>query len=76
LPEILNVKAIEGLLGSKFAEVAFARHARAAQDEMRELAEEFQSLIERTSVETPNIDLLKNYVDEYEAAQQTVPHDG
>jgi 2-dehydropantoate 2-reductase len=65
LPEILNVKAIQGLLGSKFAEVAFARHARAAQDEMRELADEFRSLIDRTSVETPNIDLLKDYVDEY-----------
>ena len=30
LPETLNVKALEGLLGSKFAEVAYARHARAA----------------------------------------------
>ena len=39
LPEILNVKAIQGLLGSKFAEVAFARHARAARDEMGELAD-------------------------------------
>jgi len=63
LPEILNVKAIEGLLGSKFAEVAFARHARAARDEMGELADEFQSLVEQTSIATPNINLLRNYVD-------------
>ena len=69
LPELLLVKAIQRLLGSKFAEIAFSLHARAAQDEMRELADEFRSLIERTSVETPNIDLLKNYVDEYEATQ-------
>ena len=63
LPEILNVKAIEGLLGSKFAEVAFARHARAARDEFGELADEFQSLVEQTSIATPNINLLRSYVD-------------
>jgi len=63
LPEILNVKAIEGLLGSKFAEVAFARHARAARDETGELADEFQSLAEQTSIATPNIELLRNYTD-------------
>ena len=63
LPEILNVKAIEGLLGSKFAEVAFARHARAARDEFGELADEFQSLVEQTSIATPNINLLRGYVD-------------
>ena len=63
LPEILNVKAVQGLLGSKFAEVAFARHARAARDEMEELADEFQSLAEQTSIATPNIKLLRNYAD-------------
>jgi 2-dehydropantoate 2-reductase len=63
LPEILNVKAIEGLLGSKFAEVAFARHARAARDEFGELADEFRSLVEQTSIATPNINLLREYVD-------------
>lgn len=62
LPEILNVKAIQGLLGSKFAEVAFARHARAARDEMGELTDEFHSLVEQTSIATPNINLLKNYI--------------
>ena len=63
LPEILNVKAIQGLLGSKFAEVAFARHARAARDEFGELADEFQSLVKQTSIATPNINLLRGYVD-------------
>ena len=63
LPEILNVKAIEGLLGSKFAEVAFARHARAARDEFGELGDEFQSLVEQTSIATPNIDLLRGYIE-------------
>jgi 2-dehydropantoate 2-reductase len=62
LPETLSVKAVQSLLGSKFAEVAFALHAAAARDEMMELTDEFQGLIERTSIETPNIDLLKSYV--------------
>lgn len=62
LPEILSVKTVEALLGSKFAEVAFALHARAARDEMKELASEFQSLIDKTSLETPNINALKSYV--------------
>ena len=60
---MLNVKAIRSLLGSKFAEVAFAQHARAARDEMGELADEFQSLIEQTSIATPNIKLLRDYID-------------
>ena len=62
LPEILSMKAVENLLQSKFAEVAFALHARAARDEMRELAGEFQSLIEKTSLETPNIDKLRRFI--------------
>ncbi len=62
LPEMLNVKAGQGLLRSKFAEVAFALHARAARDEMKDLAGEFQSLIDKTSVETPNISTLRNSI--------------
>jgi 2-dehydropantoate 2-reductase len=69
LPEILSMKALQGLLRSKFAEVAYSLHAKAAQDEMRELAYEFRSLIERASIETPNIDRLEGYAIEYEAAQ-------
>ena len=68
LPELLTVKALQSLLESKFAEIAFSLHARAARDEMKELAAEFRSLIERTSVETPNIDLLEDHAGEYEAA--------
>ncbi|NNE47516.1 MAG: hypothetical protein HKN37_12750 [Rhodothermales bacterium] len=61
LPEILNVKALQALLESKFAEIAFSMHAASARDEMRKLASEFQILIERTSIATPNIDLLRGY---------------
>jgi 2-dehydropantoate 2-reductase len=61
LPESLNIKALRGLLKSKFAEVAFALHADAARDEFTELSAEFQSLIEMTSIETPNIDRLSSF---------------
>lgn len=59
LHEIVSVKVLEGLLGSKYAEVAFALHAKAAADEMRTLAEEFRVLVDQTKVATPNIDRLR-----------------
>ena len=61
LPEFLSMMGVKQLLKSKFAEVAFAMHARAARDEMGDLAREFQSLIAQTSIATPNIDLLRGY---------------
>ena len=62
LPEILNVLAVQSLLERKFAKVVFALHARTARDEMKELAGEFQTLIDKTSVETPNIDTLMDFI--------------
>ena len=49
------------MLESKFAEVAFAMHAKAARDEMEDLAREFQQLTAMSSVETPNIDTLRDF---------------
>ena len=62
LPEFMNIMAVKGLLRSKFAEVAFAMHAMAAQDEMRSLANDFQELINKTSVDTPNINMLRSFI--------------
>ena len=62
LPEFVNVMAVKGLLRSKFAEIAFAMHARAARDEFQDLAREFDQLTARTSVDTPNINTLKHYI--------------
>ena len=62
LPEFMSMMAVKGLLESKFAEVAFAMHAKAARDEMEDLAREFQELTGKTSVETPNIDRLRHFV--------------
>jgi 2-dehydropantoate 2-reductase len=62
LPEFMNMMAVKGVLGSKFAEVAFAMHAKAARDEMESLAREFQELTARTSVDTLNIDTLRSFI--------------
>lgn len=62
LPEFMSVMSLKGLLESKFAEVAFGMHAKAARDEMQELAREFRELIEMTSVDTPNIDAFSEFI--------------
>lgn len=62
LPEFMSIMGVRGLLRSKFAEVAFAMHAKSARDEMAALAREFQELAARTSVETPYMDMLRESV--------------
>ncbi len=62
LPEFMSMMAVKGLLESKFAEVAFAMHAKAARDEMEDLAREFRELTGKTSVDTPNLDTLRHFV--------------
>ncbi len=62
LPEFMSRMALKEMLQSRFAEIAFAMHALAARDEMIDMASEFQQLIERTSIETPNIDALREYI--------------
>lgn len=62
LPEFMNVMALKQLLVSKFAEIAFAMHAKAARDEMGVLARELQELTARTSVETPSMATLRDFI--------------
>ena len=62
LPEFMSVMALKALLRSKFAEVAFAMHAKAGREEVKELARELQDLAAKTSVETPNIDRLSSFI--------------
>ncbi|MCP5053915.1 MAG: ketopantoate reductase family protein [bacterium] len=61
MPEFLVVKIIQQILISKFAEIAFALHVRAATDEFKEHADDFKTLVDKTSVKTPNLDRLRNY---------------
>ncbi len=62
LPEFITAKVFAGTFRSKFAEIGFAKHAKAGLDEMKELSQEFMSLIKKTSIKTPNIDILKAYI--------------
>ena len=62
LPEFLSVMGVKQLLRSRFAEIAFAMHARSARDEMKALVNEFEELKAKTSVKTPTIDALSSFV--------------
>ena len=62
LPEFTSRMSVKGLLESRRAEVAFAMHAQAARDEMADLAREFETLIVKTSVDTPYLDTLRNFI--------------
>ncbi len=62
MPEFVTTKIFQGMFSSKFAEIGFSSHGRAAFDEMKELIKEFQTLIDKTSVKTPSIDKLRSYV--------------
>jgi 2-dehydropantoate 2-reductase len=62
LPELISTMGLKGLFESRFAEIAFGMHARAARDEMRDLAREFEQLTARTSVDTPHLEALRRYI--------------
>ena len=62
LPEWIIIKVFQGFFSSKFAEIGLALHAEAAADEIRELANEFKTLIDKTSIKTPNIEKLRSFI--------------
>ncbi|MCK4427786.1 MAG: ketopantoate reductase family protein, partial [candidate division Zixibacteria bacterium] len=51
-PEWILIKVFQSFFSSKFVEIAFALHAEAAADEIKELANEFKTLIDKTSLKT------------------------
>jgi 2-dehydropantoate 2-reductase len=62
MPEFITTKIFKGIFNTKYAEIGFAIHAKAALNEIKELTKEFRSLIDKTSVNTPNIDMLRSYI--------------
>lgn len=62
MPENVLINIMKQLFNSKFAEIGFMLHLNAAMDEMKELANEFKTLIDQTSIKTPNLDELINYI--------------
>ena len=65
LPEFVTAGIFKQMFGSKFAEIAFAMHARDGIDEMTELTREFRMLIEESGVETPVFDELSGYLGKF-----------
>ena len=59
LPVSLSVAVARKILNTEFAKITMAGHASTAPEEMKQLADEFRALIERTSVPTPAIDELR-----------------
>jgi 2-dehydropantoate 2-reductase len=62
LPEFITAKSFQRVLNTKFAEIGFAMHAKAALDEMKALSKEFKILTANTSIKTPNINKLCSYI--------------
>jgi 2-dehydropantoate 2-reductase len=62
MPEFITTKIFKGIFNTKYAEIGFALHAKAAPGEMKHLTREFRSLIGKTGVKTPNIDMLRSYI--------------
>lgn len=46
-------------MGTRLAEITMAKHCIAARPEMISLQEEFDRLIEKSGMKTPNIDQLR-----------------
>jgi 2-dehydropantoate 2-reductase len=63
LPEPLLVAVLHRRFPTRQVELAVARHANAARDEMQQLADEFRVLAEAASIPTPAIDRLRVYID-------------
>ena len=53
---------MQRLLDTDYAELIIARHANAARDEMRQIAEEFHALAEASPVPTPSIEALRLFI--------------
>ena len=63
IPEPILVALMRRLLNTKTAEIEMARHANAARDEFKHLADEFRALARSTSIPTPAMDRLYTYID-------------
>jgi 2-dehydropantoate 2-reductase len=58
IPNSLLLSLLQELLDTSYSELVIARHANAARDEMKQIADEFRQLIELSSIQTPSIDYL------------------
>lgn len=62
LPIWMTARVFKIVMGTKLAEIAFAKHCIAAKTEMLSLQAEFDSLILQSRLQTPAIDILRKYL--------------
>ncbi len=63
MPDLILMPLVRRLLNSELLDIAGARHARNAPEEMRQLSEELITLARGAGVETPSLDELYCYSD-------------
>ncbi|MGC9394178.1 MAG: ketopantoate reductase family protein [Anaerolineae bacterium] len=63
LPEPLLVWVLRKRFADERVEIAMVRHANAARDEMKHLADEFMDIVGTTNIPTPSIERLYPYFD-------------
>jgi 2-dehydropantoate 2-reductase len=63
MPEPLLVLALRFFLNTRLAVVGGERHAMAAPDEMKELADEIQVILDRTHTPSPASSALKHEIE-------------
>ena len=61
-PRFVQIFFLKKILGSEKGELALRDHAMAAVDEMRQIADEFQEIIKKSSASTPSIKKLYEYI--------------
>ena len=67
LPSAFAIYYWRRFFASKMADYVFGRHARAASGEMRELADDCRTLLEKSGVEAPALRQLYRAIDTYAA---------
>jgi len=75
LPDAFAVAYWSRFLSSDMADYVFGRHARAAAGEMRDIADDCRSLLERSSVEAPALLQLYHAIDAYAGKSARYPSD-
>jgi 2-dehydropantoate 2-reductase len=67
MPRVVPIIYWRKYFNTPMADYALARHARAAGDEMKAIADEFRTLVRASCVSTPALDQLYSHIDEYAA---------
>ena len=70
LPPAFAIYYWRRFLASKMADYAFGGHARAASQEMRELASDCRTLLEKSDVEAPALGQLYRAIDAYAVSRE------